>query len=149
MLPSRPRAAAERQRLTTEIVTGGSAVEAILRRAAQSLGVITQELGIALGPRLDNAVLERVELIRLSSERLLLALTLPAGAVRTILVYGRDEIADAAIASVTLQLNERLPGWKLRQLRPALGNGLGDRGQNTRAAELPRVCPGRGLPPVQ
>src|SRR5512146_3169951 len=36
---------------------GGSAIEAILRRAAQSLSVVTQELGVAIGPRLDHAVL--------------------------------------------------------------------------------------------
>src|SRR5206468_10544287 len=81
LIPIGPPAANERRRLTAQIATGGSAVEAIRRRAAQSLGVITPELGIALGPRLDNAVLERVELIRLSSERLLLALTFSAGAV--------------------------------------------------------------------
>ncbi|MDQ3675114.1 MAG: heat-inducible transcription repressor HrcA, partial [Gemmatimonadota bacterium] len=101
LIPVRPPGVTEARRLTAQITTGGSAVEAILRRAAQSLGVITQELGIALGPRLDNAVLERVELIRLSSERLLLALTLSAGAVRTIFVDVRGEIADAAISEVT------------------------------------------------
>src|SRR5215213_7848465 len=60
----------EHDRLSAEIASGGSAVEAILRRAAQSLGVITQELGIALGPRHDNSVLERLDLVRLSSERI-------------------------------------------------------------------------------
>src|SRR5690348_7882117 len=71
LIPVRPPGATERRRLTAQIATGGSAVEAILRRAAQSLGVITQELGIALGPTLENATLEGVELIKLSSERLL------------------------------------------------------------------------------
>src|SRR5438094_7116008 len=82
LIAFRPLGATERRRLTAQIASGGSAVEAILRRAAQSLGVITQELGIALGPRLDNAILEGVELIRLSSERLLVALTLSAVDVR-------------------------------------------------------------------
>ena len=45
----------EHDHLTAQISTGGSAVESILRRAAQSLGVITQELGVALGPRLDDS----------------------------------------------------------------------------------------------
>src|SRR5207253_7219530 len=42
-------------RLAEEIsgVTSGSAIETILRRAAQTLGVLTQELGVALGPRFD------------------------------------------------------------------------------------------------
>src|SRR5476651_784625 len=44
---------AERERLHTEISASNSPIETILRRAAQSLGVLTQELGVALGPRLD------------------------------------------------------------------------------------------------
>jgi len=139
LIPIRPLDALERQRLTAQIVTGGSAVEAILRRAAQSLGVITQELGIALGPRLDNAILERVELIRLSSERLLVALTLSAGAVRTIFVDVRGEIADAAIAEVTRVLNERLAGLNMRQIRASLGDRLRDVGPTREASELLNV----------
>src|SRR5213078_4786867 len=46
---------ADQKKLEEEISAGGSAIEAILMRAAQSLGVLTQELGVALGPRLDKA----------------------------------------------------------------------------------------------
>src|SRR5436853_2613167 len=144
LIPIRPLGATERRRLTAQIATGGSAVEAILRRAAQSLGVITQELGIALGPRLDNAILEGVELIRLSSERLLVALTLSAGAVRTIFVDVRGEIADAAIAEVTRVLNERLAGLTLRQITVSLGARLRDVPAGRDASELLNVCVGDG-----
>jgi heat-inducible transcriptional repressor len=136
LIPIRPPGATDRRRLTAQIATGGSAVEAILRRAAQSLGVITQELGIALGPSLENAVLERVELIKLSSERLLVALTLSAGAVRTIFVDVRGEIADAAIAEVTRVLNERLAGFTMRQIRSSLGDRLRDIGPTREASDL-------------
>ncbi|MFL5596103.1 MAG: hypothetical protein ACJ77S_01435, partial [Gemmatimonadaceae bacterium] len=139
LIPVRPAAATERRRLTAQISAGGSAVEAILRRAAQSLGIITQELGIALGPRLDNAILERVELIRLSSERLLVALTLSAGAVRTIFVDVHGEIADAAIAEVTRVLNDRLAGLTLRQVRSSLGDRLRDVGPTREASDLLNV----------
>src|SRR5215217_3902892 len=55
-----PVAGPEGARLAEEIRTGGrSAIETILRRAAQSLGLLTQELGVALAPRLDTAVLQR------------------------------------------------------------------------------------------
>src|SRR3982751_3345041 len=64
----------ERDVLVAQIAHGGSAVEAILRRAAQSLGVVTQELGVALGPRFDDSILEHMELVRLSAERLLVVL---------------------------------------------------------------------------
>src|SRR4051812_651821 len=75
-----------RDRLAERLTAGGSAIEAILRSAAQSLSVLTQELGVVLGPRLDQTVLQHLELVRLSSERLVLVLTLRGGAVRTIFV---------------------------------------------------------------
>lgn len=69
-----PLEQAQRARLQTEIGQGTTTLESVLRRAAQSLGVLTQELGVALGPRLDDTVLTRLELVRLSSERLMLVL---------------------------------------------------------------------------
>lgn len=129
----------ERDRLTAEIASGGNAVEAILRRAAQSLGVITQELGIALGPRLDDSVLERLDLVRLSAERILVALTLAGGAMRTIFVEAKGEVADAALAEVTRVLNERLAGSTLRQIRTSLGERLRDSSPTGNAAELLNV----------
>jgi heat-inducible transcriptional repressor len=137
LLPMKPRLPRRQQeKLSSQIAIGGSAVEAILRRAAQSLGVITQELGVALGPRLDNSVLERLDLVRLSSERLLVALTLTGGAVRTIFVEARGEIADAAIAEVARVLNERIAGLTLREIRNSVGARLRDTGPTKNASEL-------------
>ena len=67
--------------------------------------MLTQELGIALGPRLDDSILERIELIRVSAERLLVALTLSRGAVRTIFVDVKGEIADAAFVATHRFMN--------------------------------------------
>jgi heat-inducible transcriptional repressor len=139
LLPLPRKSMREHQQLSSQIASGGSAVEAILRRAAQSLGVITQELGVALGPRLDNSVLERLDLIRLSSERLLLALTLSGGAVRTIFVEARGEIADSALAEVTRVLNERIAGLTLREIRTTLGARLRDTEPTKGASELLNV----------
>ena len=139
LLPLPPKSMREHKQLSSQIAAGGSAVEAILRRAAQSLGVITQELGVALGPRLDNSVLERLDLIRLSSERLLLALTLSGGAVRTIFVEARGEIADSALAEVTRVLNERIAGLTLREIRATLGARLRDTEPTKGASELLNV----------
>ena len=64
----------ERGRLFEELSGTGTAIEAILRRAAQVLGILTQELGVALGPRLEEATLHNLELIRMSAERLLMVM---------------------------------------------------------------------------
>jgi heat-inducible transcriptional repressor len=135
-LPSPPVGATERARLAEEIASGGSAIEAIIARAAQSLGVLTQELGVALGPRLDQTVLQRLELVRLSSERMLMALTLKGGVMRTVFVEVSGEIADAALAHVSLVLNERLAGLSLAEIRASLGSRLRDAGAEGGAREL-------------
>ena len=92
--PSR-RGAAHAQ---AELVGSRNAVEEILRRAAQVLGVLTQELGVAVAPALDEMVLERLELVPVSSERLLLVFNLRSGIVRTIFVEvpGRVAAGDRA-----------------------------------------------------
>lgn len=126
----------EHDQLSSQIVGGGSAVDVILRRAAQSLGVITQELGVALGPRLDSSIVERLDLVRLSSERLLVALTLSGGAVRTIFVEARGEVADSALAEVTRVLNERIAGLTFREIRASVGERLRDTEPTRGAAEL-------------
>jgi heat-inducible transcriptional repressor len=108
----------------------------VLRRAAQVLGVLTQELGVAMGPRFDEARLERLELIRVSSERLLLVLRLGGGAARSIFVEVPGEIAEKVVAEVTLVLNERLAGLTLREIRATLAERLRDRRTESPSGEL-------------
>jgi heat-inducible transcriptional repressor len=126
----------ESGRMTEELTTGGSAIEAILRRAAQTLGVLTQELGVAVGPRLGSSVLRRLELVRMSTERLLMVLSLDGGVVRTVFVEVDGEIADSAVAQVTAVLNERLAGLNLDQIRSSLGVRLRDTTAGPGASEL-------------
>jgi heat-inducible transcriptional repressor len=122
-----PIASSDRDLLAEHLTaSGGSTIETILRRAAQTLSVLTQELGMAVGPRLDQIVLQRLELVRLSSERLVLVLSLHGGAVRTIFVEVGEQIADNALAEVSVVLNERLAGLTLSEIRSSLAARLRD-----------------------
>ncbi len=126
----------ERLKLEASLTAGGSAIEAIIRCAAQSLGVLTQELGIALGPRLDKATLRRIELVRVSSDRLLMVIALDGDAVRTIFVEVPGTIADEALVEVAIVLNERLAGLTLESVRKSLGERLRDVAAGPGATEL-------------
>jgi heat-inducible transcriptional repressor len=126
----------EKDDLMERLAAGGSAIENILRCAAQSLGLLTQELGIALGPRMDQTVLERLDLVRLSSERLLLVLGLRGGAMRTIFVEVAGAIADPVLTEVALVLNERLAGLTLREIRASLATRLRDTVPSEDAGQL-------------
>ena len=119
-------APAHAQQLRGELVGQRAAIEAILSRAAQVLGVLTNELGVAMTPTIDEAVLERLDLLQVSTERLLLVLALRSGAVRTIFVEVPAELAAEAVQKVTVVLNERLAGLTLKAIRATLADRLRD-----------------------
>lgn len=108
-----------------------SAVEELIRHAAQVLGLLTQELGVAIAPRLDEAILERIELIPLASSKVLLVLALRAGGVRTVYVDVPAELPPATLAAVALILNERLAGLALSEVRTSLAHRLRDSAAGT------------------
>jgi heat-inducible transcriptional repressor len=119
-------AAAQAQHIRGQLEGQRAAIEAILSRAAQVLGVLTNELGVAVTPTIDEAVLDRLDLLQVSSERLLLVLALRSGAVRTIFVEVASEIAAETVQQVTRVLNERLAGLTLKEIRATLADRLRD-----------------------
>jgi heat-inducible transcriptional repressor len=125
-----------RDQLARELHRDAGVIEGILQKAAQVLGVLTQELGVAVGPSFDQAVLERLELIQVSSERLLMVLVMRGGLARTLFVQVATHLPPGAVASVSLVLNERLSGLALREVRATLRDRLRDSGASTPATEL-------------
>ena len=107
-----------------------------MRRAAQVLGVLTQELGVAVAPALDELVLERLELVPVSSERLLLVFNLRSGVLRTIFVEVPARVSPAAVQEVARILNERLAGLSLFRIRETIGERLRDAAGPTGEGEL-------------
>src|SRR5216110_1029960 len=94
--------ASQAEQIREELSGERNAVDEILERAAQVIGVITLELGVAVGPTLDESELERLELLQLSSDRLLLVMTLKSGAARTIFVEVPSHMAPDAVVRVAV-----------------------------------------------
>jgi len=115
---------------------GTSVVNAVLRRAAEVLGVLTQELGVAVAPSIEQAVLEGLDLLAASSDRMLLVLRLKSGLVRTIFVEVPGTVHPDALARIAVVLNERLAGLTLREIRQSLGERLRDSASSPAESEL-------------
>ena len=131
-----PPTPAQADAIREELGAEGSAIGSILMRAAQVLSVLTQELGVAVAPSLDNAVLERLELLPVSSDRLLLVLTLHGGLVRTIFVEVPGHVHPSAVASIAAILNERLARCTLREVRLSLRERVRDSAATPSESEL-------------
>ena len=99
---------AEREHLAKEIESSGSsAVERLVQRSIRALSLLAQELGVAVAPSLADATLERLELIQVSSAKILMVMTIRSGLVRTVYVDLPGEVRPEVLISVTQVLNER------------------------------------------
>ena len=117
----------ERERLFLELGgEGSSAVERLVRRATRALSLLSLELGLAVAPRLDDAILEKLELTQVSSEKVLLVATLRSGFIRTVYVDLPGEVPRDTLVTLTVLLNERLAGLSLREIRATLPERLRD-----------------------
>ncbi|HEU4562813.1 MAG TPA: heat-inducible transcriptional repressor HrcA [Longimicrobium sp.] len=128
LMQRQPVSAREHVEIRRQLESGGegAAIEHLLRRAAQVLGLLTQELGIAVTPRLDEATLERLDLVPIHEAKVLLVLTLRAAGVRTIYVDVPAVIPPSTLVSVARILNERLGGLKLKEIRATLPERVRD-----------------------
>ena len=81
---------------------------------------------MGLAPRMEEGVLEKIDLVSVSRDRLLIVLAIRSGPVRTIFVEGERADSDEALGSVAGFLNERLAGQTLREIRETYRDRLAD-----------------------
>ena len=118
---------AEQRTLRKELADEQSGpIERVIRRAAQVLGLLTGELGVAIAPRLEDVVLEKLELVPISSEKVLMVITLRGGVVRAVYVDLPISVPDQTLTAVSMILNERLTGETLASLRQTLAERIRD-----------------------
>lgn len=103
-----------------------SAVEQLVRKATRALSLLSQELGVALAPRLDDATLEKLDLLPVSSESVVMVASIRSGLVRTVYVDLPGAVPQDLLVTLTLILNERLAGLSLREIRATLPERLRD-----------------------
>lgn len=123
-----------------ESEASASAVERLVQRATRALSLLSFELGVAVAPNLEDAELERLELIQVSSEKVLLVATIRSGFVRTVYVDLPGLVPGDAVTNVARILNERLVGLSLAEIRSSLPERLRDAtASDTKAAELMNI----------
>lgn len=131
---------AERTSLDREVGQAGStAIERLVMQATRALSLISNELGIAVAPRIEDAVLERIELIQVSSNKVLLVATIRGGVVRTVYVDLPIEVPQDMLVHTTVALNERLAGCTFQEIRRTLPERLRDLARGEPGEELVNI----------
>lgn len=100
--------------------------DAALRETSRLLSEFSNLLGVVLTPRLAKGVLERLEVVPLSSSRVMFVVSVRSGRVRTIVLEMETELRRRDLDAVVERLNERLAGLTLDEIRRSYADRLRD-----------------------
>ncbi|MBC8477967.1 hypothetical protein H8D51_00320 [bacterium] len=116
--------APDRQRIDEHVSSMNSDVESILRTTVHLLGDLSQQLGIGLAPRFREGRLERLDLVPLGGEKILVVIALKSGIARTITLEIGVRLQDKQLDRITRLLNQRLGGLTLQEIDATIGQRL-------------------------
>jgi len=109
---SEPQQQAIRQNLDT-----GEDPAEILHETSRLLARISHQLCIVAAPELSTGVFEKIELVPITSNRIMVIISIKSGLVRTIMMEAATEIRREKLEDLGRLLNERLSGLTLQQIR--------------------------------
>lgn len=89
----------------------------ILKIASRLLSSITKQIACVTYPTLDKGILTKIQLVSLSSTRLLVVVSIQSGLVKTITLEFETEIVNEKIKDVESLLNEKLAGLTFQEIR--------------------------------
>jgi heat-inducible transcriptional repressor len=107
----------EKDKISISIRQTDHELEVILREVTRILAQLSHQLGIIVSPRIEHDIFQRMDIISLSSERLLLVMSIESGFVKTVTMEINSMIPREKLQLVSQILNERLHGIKLADIR--------------------------------
>ena len=126
----------EREVLKVKLARMVGDTDELLSESTRLLSKLTNLLGIALSPRLSTAVLERLDVVPLSSARIMFVLSLKGGLVKTVVRRFEPDLQRAKIDRIVSLLNERIAGLTLREIRDTYSERLEDLPDETGLVQL-------------
>jgi heat-inducible transcriptional repressor len=91
--------------------------EQILKVASKLLSSITKQIACVTYPTLDKGILTKIQLVSLSSTRLLVIVSIQSGLIKTITLEFDSEIEASSLHEIESILNERLNGLTFQEIR--------------------------------
>ncbi len=105
---------------------GISDTEDLLKEASKLLSRISHQLSIVSSPNLIIGRLNRIEVLKISSTKILVILTIESDVVKTITMEFISDINQNKLEKITNFLNERLSGLTLKEIRDTFHDRVKD-----------------------
>lgn len=110
----------EKKEILDHIQEVSQEVEAILDNASRMLGRISSQLGVILSPRFYQGTFEKMEIVQVADTKLLIAITITGGLVRTIIMEIHRQISRETLEETARIINERLQGLTLKDIKSSI-----------------------------
>ncbi len=103
-----------------------SETEDLLKITSGILSELTNQLAMVTYPKFEQAILEKIQIVRLSSQRILVVVSVKSGMIKTITLEIDAGVNDENIIAVQQFLNEQLSGLKFSEIRSSLHERVKD-----------------------
>jgi len=100
--------------------------EEIFSETSKILGKISHMLAVVSEPLLTTGVFAKLELVSLSSTKILAVLNIRSGIVKTLILELDSEILKSKLERISSLLNERLCGLTLKEIKETFSQRIGD-----------------------
>jgi len=104
----------------------GSKTDDILEISSSILSRITKQLACVSYPKLETGILEKLQIVVLSSTRILVVISIKSGLVKTITLELSSDIEESQVSPVQSLLNERLSGLTFSEIRNTFNDRFKD-----------------------
>lgn len=106
-----------------------AAIQELIRNSSQILSRITHQLAIISAPSLGKGVLQRLELVQVASDKIMVILSIRSGIVRSIILHlSSDVLRRDQLETISALLNEQLTGLTLQEIRETFADRIRDTG---------------------
>ncbi len=112
--------AVEKKLIETKIGDFSGDVDYILENTISVLAKISSQLGVILTPKFQDGILEKIDIISVGSEKVMIVLSIRDGMAKTILLEVKREIPAKSLQNVISILNERLGGLRIKEIQSTL-----------------------------
>ncbi len=112
--------------IDTNLSLGQNQTEELLKITSNMLSELTSQLAMVTYPKFEQAVLQKIQIVQLSSTRILVVVSVQSGLVKTITLEIDAEVGEEQISSVQQVLNERLSGLRFSEIRSSFEERVKD-----------------------
>jgi len=110
----------EKQAAESVINSSSKETNDLIKATSTILSNITHQLACITYPQMSNSILEKIQIVKLSTSKILVIVTVVSGLVKTITLELRANYGQSDLANIQRILNQRLSGLEFSEIRESI-----------------------------